>query len=51
MLLGTTAGQSYSLGELRAMLKAVGFIDIRRIPLKLPNGDGGVCRPDSTERM
>lgn len=40
MLLGTTAGQSYSQGELSTMLNAAGFTDIRRIPLELPNGAG-----------
>lgn len=40
MLLGTTAGQSYSQEELTAMLKAAGFTDVRRIPLELPNGAG-----------
>jgi hypothetical protein len=40
MLLGTQSGQSYSEGELAAMLGAAGLTDIRRLPLDLPNGAG-----------
>jgi hypothetical protein len=40
MLLGTSAGQSYSQTQLMEMLAAAGAIDIRRIPLDLPNGAG-----------
>ncbi|AJE03138.1 methyltransferase [Geobacter pickeringii] len=40
MLVGTTAGQAYSQGELTAMLAAAGFEEIRRLPLELPNGAG-----------
>jgi SAM-dependent methyltransferase len=40
MLLGTDAGQSYSQGELAAMLTEAGLTDVRRIALDLPNGAG-----------
>jgi len=40
MLLGTPEGQSYSQGELFAMLAAAGARDVRRLPLELPNGAG-----------
>ncbi|MBT0651595.1 methyltransferase [Geomobilimonas luticola] len=40
MLVGTPHGQSYSEGELKAMLTAAGLADVRRIPLELPNGAG-----------
>ncbi|HEY6837903.1 MAG TPA: methyltransferase, partial [Geobacteraceae bacterium] len=40
MLLGTHSGQSYSEGELFAMLAAVGVRDVRRLPLQLPNDAG-----------
>lgn len=43
MLVGTTAGQSYSQGELTAMLTAAGFEEIRRLPLELPNGAGVIA--------
>lgn len=42
MLIGTPEGQSYSEGELRRMLTEAGAKDVRRIPLKLPNGAGVV---------
>jgi len=38
MLLGTTEGQAYSEPELRQMLAEVGLVDIRRLPVELPNG-------------
>jgi len=40
MLLGTESGQSYSEGELTAMMNDAGLVDVRRIPLDLPNGAG-----------
>jgi SAM-dependent methyltransferase len=40
MLLGTRSGQSYSQGELIAMLTAAGASEVRRIPVDLPNGAG-----------
>jgi O-methyltransferase domain/Dimerisation domain len=40
MLLGTPAGQAYSQGELCAMLAEAGAVDLRRIPIDLPNGAG-----------
>ena len=40
MLLGTPHGQAYAEGELKEMLTAAGLIDVRRIPLELPNGAG-----------
>lgn len=40
MLIGTSAGQSYSQGELTRMMDQAGVRDISRIPLELPNGAG-----------
>jgi SAM-dependent methyltransferase len=40
MLLGTPEGQSYSEGELAAMMAAAGLQDVRRLPVELPNGAG-----------
>jgi len=40
MLLGTEAGQSYSEGELVAMMKEAGLSDVHRLELDLPNGAG-----------
>ncbi len=40
MLLGTKGGQSYSWGQLEALLSDAGFRDLRRLPLQLPNGAG-----------
>ncbi|WP_243368506.1 acetylserotonin O-methyltransferase [Fundidesulfovibrio soli] len=43
MLLGTQGGQSYSEGQLRAMLAAAGFTDVTRLDFRGPN-DSGVLR-------
>ena len=43
MLIGTPRGQSYSQGQLTAMLSAAGVGDIKRIPLDLPNGAGVIA--------
>jgi SAM-dependent methyltransferase len=40
MLLGTEAGQSYTERELVHMMAAVGFTDVERVDLGLPNGAG-----------
>jgi SAM-dependent methyltransferase len=40
MLLGTEAGQSYSGGELTAMMREAGLTDVHRLALELPNGAG-----------
>jgi SAM-dependent methyltransferase len=40
MLLGTDAGQSYSQGELAAMMAEAGLTEVRRIAIDLPNGAG-----------
>ncbi|BCS53834.1 methyltransferase [Geobacter sp. SVR] len=40
MLLGTPAGQAYSQAELLDMLAAAGAVDLRRLPVDLPNGAG-----------
>lgn len=40
MLLGTPDGQSYSEGEIVAMLQKAGATDVRRLPIQLPNGAG-----------
>ncbi|MDD2273001.1 MAG: methyltransferase [Desulfuromonadaceae bacterium] len=40
MLLGTSAGQAYSEGDLMDMLAAAGAGNLRRLPLVLPNGAG-----------
>lgn len=40
MLVGTAGGQSYSEGELVALLEAAGAREVRRIPMALPNGSG-----------
>lgn len=40
MLLGTPEGQAYSQGELFDMLKQAGCVDLRRLPIELPNGAG-----------
>ena len=38
MLVGTRGGQSYTDGELRAMMRDAGLTDIRRIDIPLPSG-------------
>ncbi len=43
MLLGTQGGRAYSQGELFAMLTAAGAVDLRRLPLELPNGAGVIA--------
>jgi SAM-dependent methyltransferase len=43
MLIGTPGGQSYSEGEIVAMLNNAGARDIGRIPLQLPNGAGVIA--------
>jgi SAM-dependent methyltransferase len=43
MLLGTTSGRSYSESQLEGMLSCAGAVDIRRLPLELPNGAGVIC--------
>ncbi|MFP5239693.1 MAG: methyltransferase [Acidobacteriota bacterium] len=43
MLLGTQGGQSYSGGQLRAMLAAAGFKDVTRLDFRGPN-DSGILR-------
>jgi hypothetical protein len=40
MLTGTAAGRAYSEEQLREMLFAAGFVNLRRLPLDLPNGAG-----------
>ena len=40
MLLGTPKGQAYSENEICEMLKNAGAVDIRRLPIELPNGAG-----------
>jgi SAM-dependent methyltransferase len=40
MLIGTNSGQSYSNTELAGMMTRAGIVDIRRVPLELPNGAG-----------
>jgi len=40
MLLGTENGQSYSEGELSAMMREAGLSDVHRLELDLPNGAG-----------
>jgi len=40
MLLGTPQGQAYSQGELFTMLAAAGAVEVKRIPIDLPNGAG-----------
>jgi hypothetical protein len=40
MLLGTEAGQSYSQGELTALMAEAGLSGITRLTLELPNGAG-----------
>ncbi|GAW66438.1 SAM-dependent methyltransferase [Geoanaerobacter pelophilus] len=40
MLLGTPEGQSYSEGEIVAMLQKAGATDVRRLQIQLPNGAG-----------
>lgn len=40
MLIGTSRGQAYTQGELMGMLTDAGVVDLRRIPLQLPNGSG-----------
>ncbi|BCG47151.1 O-methyltransferase family 2 [Citrifermentans bremense] len=40
MLLGTPEGQSYSEGEIVAMLQKAGATDVRRLQIPLPNGAG-----------
>ncbi|QXE92055.1 methyltransferase [Geomonas subterranea] len=43
MLLGTPEGQSYSQGELFAMLEHAGATGVRRLPIELPNGAGVIA--------
>jgi hypothetical protein len=40
MLLGTSAGQAYSEGQVRDMLAGAGVRDIRRLPFQGPNDSG-----------
>jgi len=40
MLLVTNDGRSYAQGELTAMMAAAGLVDVRRLPVELPNGAG-----------
>ncbi|MRR53464.1 MAG: methyltransferase domain-containing protein [Deltaproteobacteria bacterium] len=43
MLLGTKGGQSYSWGQLEALLSDAGFRNLHRLPLQLPNGAGVIA--------
>ena len=43
MLLGTPGGQAYSQGELTEMLRTAGAIDVRHLPIELPNGAGVIA--------
>ena len=38
MLIGTPSGQAYPEGELRNMMARAGLHDLKRLPIKLPNG-------------
>lgn len=40
MLLGTPAGQAYSGRQLSDMLRQAGAVDVKRLPIDLPNGAG-----------
>ena len=40
MLLGTPQGQAYSEPELAQMMREAGLVEVKRIPLDLPNGAG-----------
>ena len=40
MLIGTPSGQAYSEGELHEMMARAGLHDLKRLPVKLPNGAG-----------
>lgn len=40
MLIGTTAGQSYSQRKLTSMMTDAGVSEIKRLPIELPNGAG-----------
>ena len=40
MLLNTPAGQAYSESQLNTILASAGVVDLRRLPLELPNGAG-----------
>ncbi|SNB45663.1 methyltransferase [Geobacter sp. DSM 9736] len=40
MLLNTPSGQAYSQGQLFRMLEAAGLVDVKRLPIDLPNGAG-----------
>ncbi len=40
MLLGTDSGEAYSGSELAGMLTSAGALEIRRLPVELPNGAG-----------
>jgi SAM-dependent methyltransferase len=40
MLIGTPSGQAYSQMELRAMMSRAGLLDVRLLPIQLPNGAG-----------
>ncbi|HEY3423757.1 MAG TPA: methyltransferase [Negativicutes bacterium] len=43
MLLNTPAGQAYSETQLNTMLASAGVVDLRRLPLDLPNGAGVIA--------
>jgi len=43
MLIGTPGGQAYSQGQLFEMLSAAGAVNLRRLPLDLPNGAGVIA--------
>jgi precorrin-6B methylase 2 len=43
MLIGTAYGQSYSTGQIEAMLERAGLRDVRRLDFKGPNASGIVC--------
>ncbi len=40
MLIGTPQGKAYSEGELMCLLESVGFEQVERLPIELPNGAG-----------
>lgn len=43
MLVGTPCGQSYSTGQVKAMLERAGLRDVRRLDFQGPNVSGIVC--------
>ena len=56
MLIGTPDGQSYTRQELAGFLRDAGAVDIRRLPLHLPQGCGimagrSIARTDSGKRL